>query len=114
MIGGLVEDQQVRLARREVREGETGALAAGEDRDVAEDLLAAEEEPREVVPRFLFTETGRAAERIDDRSGPETQLRLGEIGDARRRRARDVAVQRRELADDRADERRLPRPIRAD
>src|SRR3990172_11940185 len=101
MIGGLVEDQQVRLARREVREGQTGALAARQHRDVAEDLLAAEEEPRKVVSRLLLAEARRAAERIDDRSGPETHLRLCEIGDARRRRARDVAVPRGLLSADR-------------
>src|SRR5205085_12182771 len=44
----------------------------------------------------------------------ELRLGLGEERDARGRRARDVAVERRKLADERAHEGGLPRSVRAD
>src|SRR5437588_2868782 len=115
MIRRLVEHEQVRLPRGEPGEREPRALAAGEHADGTEHVLAAEQEPREEIPRTLFVETGLVAKAVEHALvAGELRLGLGEERDARGRRARDVAVERRKLADERAHQSRLPRSVRAD
>jgi hypothetical protein len=66
MIRRLVEHEQVRVADRESREREPRALAAGEDPDAAEHLLAAEEEAGENAARALLVEATHVAQRFED------------------------------------------------
>ena len=115
MVRRLVEHQQVGLAGREPREREPGALATREHADRAEDILAAEQEPREKVPGSLFVEARLLAKTVQDGLlADELRLGLGEERDARGRGAGHVAVECRELTDQRADEGGLPRSVRAD
>ena len=115
MVRRLVEDEEIRVACGEPRESESAALAAREHADLLEHVVAAEEEAGEQVAGRRFVEAAGAAERIEHGLvARELALRLCEEGDARRRRGAEVALQGREVADDRPDERRLPRAVRTD
>ena len=115
VVRRLIEHEEIRLARGKARQREARALAAREHPDRAENLVAAEQEPREEIASVLFVESGRFAKRVDDRRvAGQLGLRLREERDPRRRCARDVPVERRELAHQRAHESGLARAVRTD
>ena len=114
MVRRLVEHEQVGLARGETREGQTRTLAAREHADGAIHLVASEEEPGQQVACILVVEAARRAHRLEHRrAARQLGLRLLQIGDAHHRRGGDVALERREVAHERAHERGLARAVRA-
>src|SRR5690606_5125273 len=50
IVGGLVEDEEIRGAKEELRERHAGALASGERGDGLPRALRREEEAREIAP----------------------------------------------------------------
>src|SRR5207244_5807966 len=97
MVGWLVQDEQIRVARREPREREPASLPAREDADGLEDIVAAEEEAGEMIARVFLVHRARATQGVDDRfASSELAWRLREDRDAGGRRRADVALERAE------------------
>ena len=116
VVRRLVEQQQVRRQDAQQRELEARPLAARQQPDLLEHVVAAEQEPGEVAARLA----GRDRDRLED-------ARRGRSRRGSRRRAagrgtpgwtlwpkRDRPVERRQVARDRPQERRLAGAVRPD
>ncbi len=122
VVGRLVEHEQVLGACDERCEHEPPALAAREVPDRLVLLFAREEERAREVARLLLARARRSLERADrvlqELPGQlllvDVVLRLAEPSDREARRALDLARIRIEVAEERADERRLAGAVRAD
>ena len=115
MVGRLIEDEEVGAAERELRQRHAPAFTAGERADGAEDIIALEQEQAEVAARLADGHGARIEDLVEDRAiGIERFVCLCEVGGLHRRAQPYFAGQRRQFADDRADECALARAIRAD
>ncbi len=120
IVGWLVEDHEVGAAREDLGEGGARAFAARERADRLALLVVAEEEAFEVA-----ADVERLAADVDPRAAVGDVLEdalvvvevlpvLIEVRDARVLADDDLASGRREVTEDRADQRRLSGPVSAD
>src|SRR6185436_8819744 len=80
VVGGLVEQEQVDAADAEQGQLQARALPAGELADRLLDLVAAEEEARQVRARRAGRDRGRDEERVEDRDPAERSVaHLGKV-----------------------------------
>ena len=115
MVGRLVEQQEVRGCDPEQRQLEPGPLASGQLGHRREDLVTAEQEPREVPARLTGREVGAVEERVEDcltRKRGASQLR--EVPELDAVPEGHDPVQRKQLARDGPQECRLPGAVGAD
>ena len=100
----------------EQRQLEPRPLAARQRADLLERVVAAEQEPREVARAPRPASTGiRLEQRVEDRRpGDRRVAQLGEVADLDRVAEDDRAVERRQVAGDRPQQRRLAGPVRPD
>ena len=81
VVRRLVEEQQVRLADADERELQPRALAARQVRDRLADVVAAEQEPREVRPCRALVEARRREHRVKHgRPGQRPVPQLRQVG----------------------------------
>ena len=115
MVRRLVEKKEVRWHDPEEGQLEARALAARQHPHLLERIVPAKQEPGEVPTRLARRDRDRLEERVQDRRARDGRAaQLGEIADLRRVAEREPAVERREIARDRPEQRRLPCPIRPD
>src|SRR5690606_31749889 len=116
MVRRLVEEDEVRAGQHDHGEGEAGLLAAGEGAGAAVDLVAGEAEASEVA--LDLAAVPLRAEVMDRLVEGPVRRDLGEVlavvGDADRGAEAQLAGGDGVLADDGAEQRRLPRPVRPD
>ena len=111
----LVEDEEVRFLEQQARESEAGALTAAQNRDALVHVVAAEQEPSEIGASIL----GAEVLHVDDRVEHGAVLRQV-VGTLSLEADLDVvaeggaSAQRRLVAEDCLQERRLPDTVRPD
>ena len=116
VVRRLVEDEEVRARGDDVREREPAPLAAGEDRDRLLVLVpAGEEEAAEQRLRLRPREVRRALRRLEH-GVPlvELDLLLREVADRDAVAEPHAPAVRLALVEQRLEQRRLPRAVRAD
>ncbi len=120
VVRRLVEQEQVRRQQEEQRQLQPRAFTAGERRHFLEDVVAAEEEARQVAPRRSLGERHLVEERVEDRgAGDRHVAELGQVGRAGRcgpgpGRRRAAAARRRSCAAASSCRRRSGRRCRRD
>ena len=67
VIGRLVQYEEIGVARRESGQSQSASLAAGQDADALEHVLASEEKAREMAPRFGVVHAARDLHRVEHR-----------------------------------------------
>ena len=115
VVRGLVEEHQVGREDPEQGELQAGAFAAGQGPDLLEHVVAPEQEAGEVAACLA----GRDGDRLEDRvdHGRARDRRVTQLGEVRRGHLvaeRHDAVERRQVAGDRPQERRLAGPVGTD
>ena len=115
VVGRLVEQEQV--GRQDAQQGELEArpLAARQQADLLERVVAAEQETGEVPARLAGGDRDHREDGVQDgraRDGGVAQL--GQVGGLHVVAERDAALERRQVARDRPQQRRLARPVRPD
>ncbi len=115
VVRRLVEQEQVRRQDPEQRQLEPRALAARKRSNFLERIVAAEQEPRQVPARLAGRDRDRVEDRIEDgRAGNGGAAQLGEIPDLDGVAEGEHPVEGRQVARDRAQQRRLPGAVRPD
>mmetsp|Transcript_9295 Transcript_9295/g.23143 ORF Transcript_9295/g.23143 Transcript_9295/m.23143 type:complete len:224 (+) Transcript_9295:411-1082(+) len=118
VVRRLVEQKDMRLSPRELREGEAGLLPAREELDRVEREIAREAEAAEVLARLLHRHAflGEVAHVVDGRllGVHHLDVVLRELGDDQLGVPADVPLGRLDLAGEKLEEGRLPRAVGPD
>ena len=116
MVRRLVEHEQVRARGDDDGERQPPPLAAREHRHLLLVLgIAGEEEPAEQLLRLRAGEAGHRDRAVEHRAAlVELDVVLGEVGGLDAVAEADRARVGRAMADERLEQRRLARPVRAD
>ena len=115
VVRRLVEEQQVRGHDPEERELEPRPLAARQEADLLEHVVALEQEPGEIAAGLAGGDRHRPEDRVEHRRARDRRVaQLGEVADLDRVAEAQPAVERLEVAGDRAQQGRLAGPVRTD
>ena len=115
MVRRFVEQQQVRGLDPEQRQLQPRPFAAGERPNLLVDVIAAEQEPREVRPRLARGHGDDLEQRVEDgRPGDGRDAELRQVPEADAVPERQRPVERWQLPGDRAQERGLAGAVGAD
>ena len=115
VVRRLVEQEQV--GRQDAQQGELEArpLAARQQADLLEHVVAAEQEPGEVPAGLAGGDRDRLEDGVEDgRARDRGVAQLGEVGGLHVVAEGDRPVERRQVARDRPQQRRLARAVRPD
>ena len=114
VVRRLVEEVDVRRHDPEQRELQARPLAAREQADLLERVVASEQEPRQVAARLAGGHRSRLEDGVDHcRSRKAGGAQLGQVAELDPMAELDRAIERRQLARDRPQQGRLPCPVRA-
>src|SRR5438445_7120966 len=95
MVRRFIQYEEIGVSRREAGERKARTLAAGQHPDAFEDVVAAEQEPREMIACFLLGQWRRVPHRVQDGVvAGQLALRLREESHPRGRRGLHVALER--------------------
>src|SRR5260221_13637830 len=82
VVGWLVQHEEVRALQRQLRQGDTATLAAGECADGLEHVVAGEEEAAEIRARALFAQVAGAPNLVQNHGARvEAFVRLRAVAD---------------------------------
>ncbi len=110
VVGGLVEDQQLRRVARGQRQQQPRLLAAGQVRHRRLGAIGVEAEAGELGALLALVRARQGAGHVVERRAGEVQLFrlvLGEIADAQLRAAPHLAAERRQAAGEQSGKRRF-------